>query len=83
MLKIKDIINNFEIHLNNEISTKGRVYSIRKMKNFFFADIFFQTEKIQVILDRNSNFILNEGDLIEISGICIYSKKIEKMPPVS
>ncbi len=83
MRTIQDIVLNFDSLVGVEVETKGRVFSVRKMKTMFFVDLVYQKEKIQLIFIDRTTFEINAGDLVQVRGVCIFSKRNEKSIEVS
>lgn len=74
MLSISEIIASFASLLGSNVCSRGRVASVRKMKRSVFVDLFFKNARIQCRFEPKSDFQPHSGDLIEVSGRCVYTK---------
>ena len=72
------ILVNFNDLVNREICVRGRITSIRRMKNFVFMDLYQADHKIQVSMETaKSHGQVAAGDFVEICGICAHTKSGE------
>jgi len=88
--EIKKIVSDFESLLKSqdEVSVAGRIMNIRGQGGILFADINDGTEKIQAVIQKDSELsdskfalfeeTIDTGDFIEVSGICFETKRGEK-----
>ncbi len=77
-LDIRSLSDDFDSHLDGDVFVRGRISSVRKMKDFIFADIWERGFKIQVVFIADQSFAFNSGDLLSISGRCFLTKSGER-----
>lgn len=78
--EIKFLLQNFDSFLYKEVFCNGRVYSVRKMKEHVFADIFERGYFIQIKISKKAiKAGIKSGDLIFFKGVCSLTNKKEKI----
>lgn len=78
--EIKFLLQNFDSFLYKEVFCNGRVYSVRKMKDYIFADIFQKSCFIQIkISKKDIKDNIKSGDFILFKGVCSLTNKKEKV----
>ncbi len=76
MLTLEKVKKEFASFLEKRVVVKGRIIATRKMKKTVFADIFSRGFTIQCCFDRSMAVPAN-GDLVEITGECFYTRTKE------
>lgn len=78
-MNIKDVIAGFKS--GSKTTVRGRVIAKRSHGSFNFVDVRDSEEKIQVIIEKDTNRDrqnINLGDIIEVSGTTSFSRTDEK-----
>lgn len=71
MLTIQEISANFPSFLGQEVSIRGRIAAVRRMKKSVFADLIWASSKIQCRFEPLASYVPACGDLLEVSGGCV------------